>query len=189
MLGGVKKRCKHCGELKDDELFYADAASRDGRRPECKACTAVRRKRWYQANREQEMARVRAWQESNKDRHLANQRARRARPEVRARERAGYLKRKFGITPEQYDEMLAAQGGVCALCGRTPRDDISLHVDHDHRTGVIRKLLCFQCNNALGDLGDDPDLLRAAADYLDAHDPDVQDLAARTRQRLSALLR
>jgi hypothetical protein len=104
-------------------------------------------------------------------------------------DRRSYLKRKFGITPEQYDEMLAAQGGVCALCGRQPRDDISLHVDHDHRTGAIRKLLCFRCNNALGDLGDDPELLRAAAEYLDAHDPEVRDLAARTRQRLSALMR
>ncbi len=62
--------------------------------------------------------------------------------------------------------MFARQGGVCAVCLREPTPGISLHVDHDHETGRIRGLLCFRCNNALGDLEDDADRLLAAVAYL-----------------------
>lgn len=106
---------------------------------------------------------------------------------MKARERAGYLRRKYGITLEEYDALLQQQGGTCAICRRPPRDDISLHVDHDHETGARRGLLCFRCNNSLGDLEDDPDLLRRAAAYLDAHDPEVHEQTRRTKERLAAL--
>lgn len=62
---------------------------------------------------------------------------------------------------------LEAQGGGCFICGRPPREDISLHVDHDHSTGTIRGILCFRCNNALADFQEDPGLLAKAAAYLD----------------------
>jgi hypothetical protein len=65
--------------------------------------------------------------------------------------------------------MLIEQDGGCAICGRPPREDISLHVDHDPVSGAVRALLCFKCNNLLGDVGDDSSLLRAAAAYLDSH--------------------
>jgi hypothetical protein len=74
------------------------------------------------------------------------------------------------MTIEQYDAMLEAQGGGCFICGRPPRDDISLHVDHDHSTGGVRGILCFCCNNALADFQEDRLLLRKAADYLDRQD-------------------
>ena len=73
--------------------------------------------------------------------------------------------RKFGITVEQYEEMLVNQDGGCAICGRKP-GKISLHVDHDHETGRVRGALCFRCNNALGDFDDNGDWLVAAANYL-----------------------
>ena len=73
--------------------------------------------------------------------------------------------RKFRITLEQYEELLAEQEGGCAICGRPPRR-VSLHVDHDHGTGRVRGLLCFSCNAALGYFGDDGDRLVAAANYL-----------------------
>ena len=133
------------------------------------------------------MERVRAWQQANPERHSENQRRRRQRPEVKARERDYYLRRKYGITLEEYDALLAEQGGACAICRRPPTDGISLHVDHDHKTGARRALLCFRCNNSLGDLEDDPDLLRRAAAYLDAHDPEVHEQTRRTRARLAAL--
>lgn len=185
----MEKTCKHCGEHKPLEAFYADSGARDGRRPECKACTPARRKRWYEANREREIRRVREWQQANSERHLESQRRRRQDPEVKRRARAGHLRRKFGITSEQYDEMLAAQGGACALCGRPPTEGISLHVDHDHATRALRGLLCFRCNNALGDLGDDPDLLRAAATYLDAHDAEARHQRRLAQDRARALRR
>ena len=83
------------------------------------------------------------------------------------------LVRKFGITLEQYDAMLEEQNGVCAICGNknTVIDNRTgkvrmLAVDHCHRSGHVRKLLCQQCNQGLGNFRDSPRLLRAAADYL-----------------------
>jgi hypothetical protein len=64
--------------------------------------------------------------------------------------------------------MLKAQGGQCAICREPPNPKISLHVDHDHRTGRVRGLLCFTCNNGLGQLQDSPVLLRKAAAYVEA---------------------
>jgi hypothetical protein len=96
-------------------------------------------------------------------------------------QRDGHLRRKFGITVDDYDQMLAAQEGVCAICGREPNPNISLHVDHDHDTGAIRGLTCFRCNQAMGAFGEDASLLRAAATYLDRHDPAWRDGRARPR--------
>jgi predicted nucleic acid-binding Zn ribbon protein len=74
----------------------------------------------------------------------------------------------YGLTPEQYEAMLAEQEGRCAIC-RT--DDAGgkggWHVDHDHATGSVRALLCHHCNLGLGNFRDDPVQLRSAADYLD----------------------
>lgn len=58
------------------------------------------------------------------------------------------LKRRYGITPGDYDLLLAVQGGVCAICARHPRTQ-NLAVDHSHRTGQIRGLLCSTCNRHL----------------------------------------
>ena len=55
---------------------------------------------------------------------------------------------QLGVTPADYDRLLAAQGGHCALCPNTPKTR-RLHVDHDHRTGAVRGLLCYRCNRAL----------------------------------------
>lgn len=63
--------------------------------------------------------------------------------------RRAHLKHRYGITVEQYDEMLAAQGGHCALCPWEPSDGKVLAVDHDHETGRVRGLLCRGCNLAL----------------------------------------
>jgi Recombination endonuclease VII len=79
--------------------------------------------------------------------------------------RTYHLKRRYGITAEEADEMLAEQGGLCAICRTEP----AAHVDHDHDTGRIRELLCFHCNGGLGQFKDDPELLRAAADYVELH--------------------
>ena len=73
------------------------------------------------------------------------------------------------ITRTFYDAMLQAQGGGCFICGRPPREDISLHVDHDHSTGRVRGILCFCCNNALADFQEDPELLKKAASYVSWH--------------------
>jgi hypothetical protein len=79
--------------------------------------------------------------------------------------------------------MLAEQGGGCGICRKPPREDISLHVDHDHITGRIRGLLCFTCNNALGDFEDDASLLRSAVTYVEQREADELDELARRRAR------
>lgn len=79
-----------------------------------------------------------------------------------------YLKKRFGINIEQYQEMLEAQGGGCAICGGKD-ENYSLAVDHCHATGRIRGLLHSKCNQGIGLFGDSPDLLRAAAAYLERH--------------------
>lgn len=162
----VEKVCKHCEIVRPTSDFYRDAAAADGLRPECKACTRVRRKRWYDTNREREIARARAWQRANRERASATQRRNNARPERKRKSRDAYYRRTFGISADGFDALLAAQGGGCAICGRRPERDASLHLDHCHDTGRIRGILCLSCNQALGHFHDDPALLEAAARYL-----------------------
>jgi hypothetical protein len=84
------------------------------------------------------------------------------------------LKRTYGIAVDDYAEMLAAQNGVCAICSE-PETGIlrgrlrHLAVDHDHKTGVVRELLCQKCNSMVENAREQPELLRAAAAYLERH--------------------
>lgn len=87
------------------------------------------------------------------------------------------LRRYYGMTGEQYGEMLAAQKGLCAICQKPETAMFNgvpkvLHVDHCHAGGGIRALLCGSCNGMLGLAKDSPATLRAAADYLEAHKAD-----------------
>lgn len=83
--------------------------------------------------------------------------------------RAKNLMYSYGITPEVYDQMLAAQGGVCAVCGQQCSRRARLAVDHDHGTGAVRGLLCNNCNRSLGLLRDSREVLLSAVAYLDKH--------------------
>ena len=71
---------------------------------------------------------------------------------------------KTGCSPERYAELSAAQNGVCAICGGV--DTRELCADHDHATGVIRGLLCGNCNTGIGKLRHDVKILRAAIEYV-----------------------
>jgi len=79
--------------------------------------------------------------------------------------RTYHLKRRYGLSAEDADAMLEAQGGLCAICQAAP----AAHVDHDHETGAVRAPLCFNCNGGLGQFRDDPRVLRAAAEYVEEH--------------------
>lgn len=82
-----------------------------------------------------------------------------------------HLSKTYGITTEQYEDLLERQGGTCATCSADePGGRLkNFAVDHDHETGEIRGLLCFACNLVLGLIGDDAGTLRALADYLSTH--------------------
>jgi hypothetical protein len=181
------KTCTKCGVAQPLENFYKAAGTRDGHRGDCKACFRRRAQERYPLVRDQAIERARKWREENIERFRENQRRMRSTPEGKRRSREYHLGRKYGLTVEQYEAMLAAQGGGCAICGRPPREDIALHVDHDHATGAVRGLSCFRCNNALGDFNDDPALLRKALDYLHDHDPVAQDEVALAKARARAL--
>lgn len=82
------------------------------------------------------------------------------------RTRSYNLKKRYGITQAQYQEMLVAQDNKCAVCGnhfsKTP------HVDHNHITGEVRALLCYKCNSVLGYAYEDVEILQNAIDYLNS---------------------
>lgn len=80
--------------------------------------------------------------------------------------RSWYLRSTYGITPQTYAEMLFLQGGVCKICSGVNPSGKELCVDHDHKTGAVRGLLCSNCNTAIGLLREDPELLARAAEYL-----------------------
>lgn len=133
------------------------------RRRERSEVVKARKRRYRERHREAIRARMREYSR----RPEVQQRVREWRAERRetlaAYNRRVHLRRKYGITPEEYDELLERQGGTCALCPATQR----LCVDHDHDTGRIRGLLCAAHNRSLGTLGDTPGALRRVLGYLE----------------------
>jgi hypothetical protein len=160
------KCCKVCGELKPLDAFYKMAGMRDGHRNECKVCNLQQKHERYVANPGPAKQRVRAWQLQNPDRYAANQRRWKDSGGKAVSDRKSHLKRKFGHTSAEYEAKLADQGGGCALCGRAPAPGRQLDIDHDHRTGAVRGLVCNGCNQGLGQFQDDPIRLAYAASYL-----------------------
>ncbi|MFJ9539463.1 endonuclease VII domain-containing protein [Streptomyces sp. NPDC101225] len=72
-------------------------------------------------------------------------------------------RRQHGVTEAGRDETIASRAGLRVICPKAP----AVHVDHRHKTGRVRGVLCFNCNRATGTLGDDPDAVRRAAAYLE----------------------
>ena len=87
----------------------------------------------------------------------------------RARGRDQYLTKTYGITQSTVEKMLESQGGRCAICPKTEPGGKQgkWHVDHDHKTGKVRGLLCAGCNLALGVFKDDKEMLKNAIKYLE----------------------
>ncbi|MBB4744479.1 hypothetical protein BJY16_007938 [Actinoplanes octamycinicus] len=91
-----------------------------------------------------------------------NMRGKETRQRLYGGSREYHLRRRYGIGQAEFDALLADQGGVCAICGAPDPQ----HVDHDHRTGRVRGILCFNCNGGLGQFRDDPVFLANAITYL-----------------------
>jgi hypothetical protein len=111
-------------------------------------------------NSEKHKEEVMRWKSENSERNKAHI-------------RAANLKRNYGITIAEFDAMLLGQGGVCKICGGDNSGKV-LHVDHNHRTGNIRALLCGPCNVGLGSFKDDVERIMRAAEYLTAHEWEEQ---------------
>ncbi len=101
-----------------------------------------------------------------------NARGRESKQRLHGGSRHYHLRRRYGIGAWEVAQLIDALGGLCALCRERPAEQ----VDHDHRTGRIRGVLCGGCNAGLGQLKEDPEIIRRAIDYLKRHRPnDVQE--------------
>jgi hypothetical protein len=112
-----------------------------------------------------------------------NARGRESKQRLYGGTRHYHLKRRYGIGADEFDDLVRQQGGVCLICGRPDPE----HVDHDHETGIVRGILCFNCNGGLGQFRDSVDALRAAAAYLDARDAEAIETAKLVRGRARLL--
>jgi len=122
-------------------------------------------KQWYKKNKEKVNKKALEWRKNNPEK-------------FEEQSWRSHLNRTYGITPEKYNEMIYEQNGVCAIC-LNPETFIEpkgnnnklkrLCVDHCHKTGKIRRLLCNRCNKCVGQLDDNPHLLRTMADYLEKY--------------------
>jgi hypothetical protein len=116
----------------------------------CKPCGSAARQEWATRNPEAEREYSTRWQRT---------------AHGKVSRRNSHLLSKFGISIEDYERALAKQDGKCAICGEPYSDQKKLHVDHDHKTGEIRGLLCFKCNHKLA-VVEDVSFNDAAQNYL-----------------------
>ncbi len=131
------KTCTLCQTTKDLSSFVKSKRNKSGLAAHCKDCVRVRSRDYRKSNP----------------------------VECAASARNSMLKREYGLDSTQYETMLEQQQGGCRVCGQVDHDR-RLAVDHDHRTGEIRGLLCKRCNLVLGKVDDDLTLLKALSDYL-----------------------
>lgn len=185
----TERRCKTCGVIKPIGDFEPGKRYRNGRMPVCRTCRAAYRAGLYRRERLpigvvkqcRACAHEKDLSEFVKDRRSPDgysprcvdcRRAGRS-GESREAARARFLRWKYGISVEDYDAMLQAQGGGCAACGG-PQDQAGrewFDIDHCHQTGRVRGLLCSSCNIALGLLREDRERIIRLADYLDRTAP------------------
>jgi uncharacterized protein YbaR (Trm112 family) len=129
---------------------------RDGYQTYCRECHSAMQRAKYNSSPEEKVKRqIRAGRRKEKN------------PLVT---RDAELRRLYGITLDDYIEMFKKQNGVCAICGYECQTKKSLSVDHDHKTGKVRGLLCNRCNRALGMFRDDVNTVRYALNYLCLND-------------------
>jgi hypothetical protein len=158
-------------EVMSEKSVEATRRWRAANRERANELARENQKKWRTANPELHRARAKAWKAANKERfdkrHKAWRDANRER--LNAQGRAAYFRQKYGLTLDERDAMLAAQGGVCAICEQVEHAKRGWAVDHCHQTGKVRGILCQACNLVLGHAGDDVSILQRMAVYLD-HD-------------------
>jgi hypothetical protein len=132
------KKCPICGELKERSEFYKWKSRQDGLTAYCKPCFNSRNKKWFKENPD--------------------------RLPTLEEKRAYSRKKNFGISEEQYEQMLVDQNNQCAICKKEIGWEAA--VDHCHTTDKIRGLLCRNCNLGLGGFKDNIETIRRAISYV-----------------------
>jgi len=157
MKGGYKnglKKCCCCKQWLPLSDFGNNKSKWDGLASECKKCV-VKHSQKYAKTKQGQKSRKRY--NSSKKGKLTN--------------KNGHLRYRYNITLKEYDRMFKEQKGVCAVCGRvethkTHHGKVGLSVDHNHKTGKIRGLLCTKCNTALGIMEENKELMLKLINYL-----------------------
>lgn len=124
------------------------------------------RRDWNERNREKLREQSKLWRQNHREE--INAKARKRYIKNKESELNRHRKQSYGIDEEIYFELVNAQNGTCLICGDKP--SINLSVDHNHKTGKIRGLICNPCNIAIAKAKDSPEILRAMADYLEKYD-------------------
>lgn len=170
------KSCCVCKNQLSLESFSKDSSRKDGHQPRCKTCAREANKPYKRPWSEADNAARRARYAADPQRSLDLRAAWvAAHPGMEAEyDRRKHLKR-YALSEHDYNALFDAQGGVCAICRTPPKSSRRLAIDHDHSCcpdsrascgQCIRGLLCTKCNSALGLLGDTPDLIFSAIEYL-----------------------
>lgn len=187
----MDKRCNVCGDIKPLDDFYRNGGGRPGHHACCKACDKARQealREQYRCEYEERGGPLATEKKCGVCKTIKpaaefypNRATRsglsgycikctivRSGTQVRNPRtvRNGHLKRTYGITMDEFEQMVEAQQGQCVVCERVVD---RLVVDHDHETGATRELLCGTCNSGLGLFGENPEMLRRAAEYLEHH--------------------
>ncbi|MFH8290608.1 endonuclease VII domain-containing protein [Streptomyces sp. NPDC018059] len=174
------KRCARCREFKPREAFASNRALRDGLQCYCRPCAAeyhqerqkvkgknVRPKVAAPAGHKycRRCGEIKPHAEWDRNKTASDGLSTRCKACRAIEGRVGHLKRRYGITEAERDELIGSQKGLCVICLSAP----AVHVDHCHETGKVRGVLCFNCNSGIGKLGDDPDKTRRATAYLEGN--------------------
>ena len=150
------KTCIKCQEVKPLDEYYKRKDSKDGHRNECKKCKLELSKEYRSENRDKISEYMKDYV---------------SKPENKERAKSRHLRRNFGITLDDYNQMFTEQEGCCAICGKHQSElNKTLCVDHCHETGEVRELLCDKCNRGLGYFNDNADTMESAIEYLKKHE-------------------
>lgn len=184
------KTCKACGTTKDVLEFCKNKAARDGLTWACKTCLRERGRQWWDKNKDKvkkrkandyaenpqkfrELSRISARKWIAKNREYVSSKSKayyKANTEHLAKtSRARKYLKKYGITQDQKDLMAREQGG-CAICGSSFKNKRDEHLDHNHSTITIRKILCSKCNCGIGMFNENIGIMTMAIKYLEEFD-------------------
>lgn len=162
------KVCGKCELEKSVTEFHRARGRKSGRQSYCKSC-----RRAYEDSDQGKAARKKYNQSETAQTYRASGKRRKAALKYSRSDRARsqILQRLYGVTIEEYYRIFTEQKGVCAICGKKETwvlrgKIVELSVDHDHRTGKVRGLLCHKCNPGLGNFNDSPKLMEKAIAYV-----------------------
>jgi len=163
--------CTKCGIEKELTDFHVDNCRKSGFRTDCKLCMKEYRKIFYQTNHKKVDKRNKKYFKEHREEGLKYRKDYYRSHKKEAKDLD--LKKRFGISLDQYNKILESQNGVCAVCGneeiityKNYNTGRSLAVDHNHETGKVRGLLCTGCNRGIGFFNNNPERLIKASNYL-----------------------